>query len=72
MPRGLRSDHQTRAGVWGRIVIVAGSLRYHVDGMGVHHDLAPEKAGIVVSQLLHRVEVVTEVRFYVEFHRVQI
>ena len=68
VPRGLQTDHQTRAGVWGRIVIEDGSLRYHVDQKDVHRDLAAHTAGVIVPQLVHRVEITGDVRFFVEFH----
>jgi len=68
MPDGLRSEHRTKAGVWGRIVVLEGRLRYHV--RGTTHELAPDTAGIVVPELSHRVEPVGPVRFFVEFLRV--
>jgi tellurite resistance-related uncharacterized protein len=68
VPRGLQRDHRTRAGVWGRIVIVQGLLRYHVDEMDVHRDLVPGTTGVILPQVSHRVEVTGDVRFFVEFH----
>ena len=67
VPAGLLKDHATRHGVWGRIVVHGGRLRYHVDDMGVRFDLAPDSAGIVVPEVVHHVEPLGAVRFHVEF-----
>jgi tellurite methyltransferase len=69
VPRGLQCGHRTRVGVWGRIVIEQGALRYHVDEMDGHQQLMPGTAGVIVPQLTHRVEVIGDVHFFVEFHR---
>jgi len=69
IPRGLSHDHTTRQGVWGKIVVLEGSLRYHIDASGFTALLTPETAGIVVAEQPHRVEAVGPVRFFVQFYR---
>lgn len=70
IPDGLRKDHTTRAGVWAKIVVHEGCLRYDVDGLGAHFELSPEEApGIVLPEVPHHVAPLGRVRFHVEFYR---
>ena len=70
IPAGLLRRHTTKAGVWGRICVLEGALRYRIHGsQPEEHVLSPERAGIVEPEVPHEVEPVDEVRFYVEFLR---
>lgn len=71
MPAGLRRSHTTAAGVWGRITVLEGSLRYRITGVATpeEHLLSPGSPGIVEPQVEHEVEPIGPVRFLVEFHR---
>lgn len=69
VPDALRANHATKPGVWGKIVVVQGVLRYHVDGLNVTMELSPERPSIVVPEVPHQVEPVGAVRFFVEFYR---
>ena len=69
IPAGLLREHTTRAGVWGKIVVLAGCLRYHVEALGLTMTLTPDTPGIVAPELPHRVEAIGAVRFFVEFYR---
>lgn len=70
VPAGLLHDHTTRAGVWGVIHVLAGQLRYVVEPpLAGERLLVPGDPGIVVPEVLHRVQPVGAVRFFVEFHR---
>ncbi|MEO8602677.1 MAG: DUF3565 domain-containing protein [bacterium] len=69
VPAGLRKDHATKAGVWARIVVERGRLRYHVEALGQVFELSPELAGIVVPEVPHHVEPRGAVSFHVEFYR---
>ncbi len=70
IPAGLRKRHSTRAGVWGRIVVLEGSLRYRILTPCVEEQLlSPERHGVVEPETPHEVEPVGAVRFYVEFLR---
>jgi len=68
VPDGLRRDHTTRAGVWAKIVVLAGRLRHHVESLGVTRELSPEAPGVVPPEVAHRVEPLGAVRFRVEFY----
>lgn len=69
VPDALRKDHTTRPGVWGRIVVDEGRLRYVVEVMGVDEELTPERPGVVLPEVPHHVEPLGAVRFHVEFWR---
>lgn len=70
IPAGLRKDHSTKAGIWGVIHVLAGSLRYIVEApLTSERLLVPDMPGIVVPEILHRVQPAGAVRFFVEFHR---
>jgi len=68
VPAGLLSAHRTKAGTWGRIVILEGALEYRIlEPELEQHLLTPELAGVVEPTILHEVEPRGDVRFYVEF-----
>lgn len=68
VPAGLRKDHSTRPGTWGRIHVLEGRLRYRVDEWKVDTVLTPGEPGVVVPEVLHSVEPLGPVRFFVEFY----
>lgn len=70
LPAALRKNHTTRAGVWGRIVVHQGRLRYDVAPLGARFELSPRDApGIVPPEVPHHVEPLGPVRFHIEFYR---
>jgi tellurite methyltransferase len=69
VPDGLKRNHATRAGVWGKIVVVEGRLRYSIDEWSRTLELDVERPGIVVPEVKHHVEPLGAVRFFVEFYR---
>ncbi len=69
-PKGLLKAHATKAGTWGKIVIVSGELRYRIlepTLEEVHLDVAHH--GVVEPTVLHEVEPIGAVEFYVEFYK---
>ncbi len=70
IPPGLRQQHSTKAGVWGIIHIVRGTLLYRI-----HHPfhseetLDPHTQGIVLPEVTHEVQPSEDAEFYVEFWR---
>jgi tellurite methyltransferase len=70
LPSGLRRAHQTRAGVWGRIHVLEGRLRYALEPpRDAVFELQPGREGTVVPEMRHHVEPLGPVRFFVEFFR---
>jgi tellurite resistance-related uncharacterized protein len=70
IPAGLLRRHTLKAGVWGRIVVLEGGLRYVIDGdPEVSFDLTPGAPGLVAPEKPHRVAPSGTVKFHVEFWR---
>jgi tellurite resistance-related uncharacterized protein len=67
IPAGLRKDHTTKMGVWARIVVTDGRLRYSVLGRTI--DVTADAPAIVLPEVPHHVESVGTVTFHVEFLR---
>lgn len=70
VPDGLLNNHNTKAGTWGKIVVLEGKLAYTIiEPAFEEHVLTPEQHGVVEPQMLHHVKPLGKVRFYVEFYR---
>lgn len=71
VPPGLLRAHTTKAGAWGLIHVLEGRLAYRITDPrrpSTETILSPEDApGIVEPTVLHEVEPIGAVRFYVEF-----
>ena len=69
-PEALRRRHTTKPGVWARICVVSGALRYRIlDPFEAEQHLAAGDVGVVLPEVGHRVELLGPVEFYVAFHR---
>jgi tellurite resistance-related uncharacterized protein len=70
IPSALLQSHTTKAGTWGKIVVLDGELIYRIlePSMEVIH-LSSGKFGVVEPGIAHEVQPVGTVSFYVEFHR---
>ena len=66
IPKALRARHVTAAGIWGRIVVTAGALRYRCAELETDITLTPEQAGIVAPEASHQVDPAGPVRFFIE------
>ncbi len=70
VPKGLRRNHKTAAGVWALIHVTEGALLYRIAATGEEHRLVPSgPPGVIEAEALHSVEPLGPVRFYVEFWR---
>lgn len=70
VPEKLLGLHDTKPGVWGRIVVLEGQLDYIIPGPPEQRfRLSPEQHGIIQPTELHRVASVGAVLFKVEFLR---
>lgn len=70
IPAGLLKAHQTKAGTWGKIVILAGKLCYRILQPELEeHFLDENNFGVVEPEVLHEVAPEGKVSFYVEFYR---
>ena len=72
IPDALRASHQTKAGTWGRIVVVEGRLLYRILRSPMEEvRLDHGNPGIIEPQVReHEVRPLGKVRFFVEFYRI--
>lgn len=69
VPQGLLNDHNTKAGVWGKIVVTSGELRYTINQPHEVVMLSEGVNGVVEPEVLHSVKPIGQMSFYVEFYR---
>ena len=69
LPSGLKNDHSTKVGVWGKIIVTEGKLQYRVNSLKTDVELSPGEPGIVLPEILHSVAPLGAVKFYVEFYK---
>jgi len=68
VPAKLLDLHDTKAGVWGRIVVEDGALDYIIQGPPeTCQRIGAGEFGIIQPTVLHRVRPCGPVRFRVEF-----
>jgi len=69
IPKGLLKAHTTKAGVWGKIVILEGILQYKINKPKEETIMLDVvKFGVVEPTIPHQVKPMGPVRFYVEFY----
>jgi tellurite resistance-related uncharacterized protein len=68
LPAALQGEHSLKAGAWGIIRVLEGSLRYLIIESNTESILVPGKPGLVQPQQLHRVEPLGPVRLQIEFY----
>jgi tellurite resistance-related uncharacterized protein len=75
VPKALLNAHATKAGAWGLIHVLDGELIYRITDPRrpcADQFLSPEApAGVIEPTVLHEVELLGPVRFYVEFYRAE-
>lgn len=70
VPDGLLRSHNTKEGIWAKIVVLRGELTYRILEPVIEEALlSPEKNGVVEPTVKHEVVPHDGVRFYVEFYR---
>ena len=70
IPPGLLTAHQTKEATWGKIVVLSGSLLYRIlEPKTEEIQLSAVQPGVVEPTVLHEVQPLGEVQFYVEFYR---
>ncbi len=70
VPAGLLRAHQIAEGVWGRVLVVGGTLRFVWEDDPDHPvQLTDGDSLVVPPQRRHHVELGDGARFAVEFHR---
>ncbi len=69
LPKGLLNNHQTKEGVWGKIILLEGKLLYTINEPKEEIYLDANNSGVVEPTVYHQVKPLGKVRFYVEFYR---
>lgn len=69
VPAGILKDHATKAGTWGLLSILEGSLEYVVPAKNHRQVLTPDTRAVIEPEVLHHVKPLGSVRFFVEFWR---
>jgi tellurite methyltransferase len=70
IPKPLTANHSTKAGVWGLIHVVEGRLRYVVEPpLARDVIVVPGEPAVIVPEVLHRVDLEDDAKFFVEFYR---
>ncbi|MGA2306423.1 MAG: DUF3565 domain-containing protein [Acidimicrobiales bacterium] len=70
MPAGLRQAHRIAAGIWGRIVVHDGRLRFAAAALAIEIELGAGATHVIPPGVEHEVEPLGAVRFAVEFFAV--
>ncbi len=69
-PAGLRRAHRVAEGVWGRLVVHSGALRFGFDDEpGRMHLVGAGGTVVIPPGRFHHVELGEPVTFAIEFHR---
>lgn len=72
LPAKLQAAHSTKAGTWGLLHVLAGSVRYTLEPPLTGEVVASAGHTVVIEpQVEHHVAFVEPGRFYVEFWRAQ-
>lgn len=71
LPAGLRRAHTTKTGVWGRVEVLAGELRFVLPDLGIDRVLAAGENIVIPPELEHFVEPRGPMRMRVVFLRVE-
>ena len=70
VPEKLTSLHDTKAGTWGRLMVLSGALEYVIQGSSPsRRRIGAGETGIIEPEVPHRVGLIGPVTFKVEFHR---
>lgn len=70
LPAGLRREHTTRGGVWGRAEVLAGTMRFVMPALGIDREVIAGEHAIIPPELEHHVEPRPGLRMRVAFLRV--
>jgi tellurite resistance-related uncharacterized protein len=70
IPKGLLNAHQTKAGTWGKIIVLEGELLYRILEPKIEeYRLSATRFGVIEPEVLHEVSPIGNVSFYVEFYK---
>ena len=70
LPAALRKAHCTKAGVWGRLIVLGGSVRYVLEEAGEDLILNAGDFVTILPEQLHHVEPLGDMQMQVSFYDV--
>ena len=68
LPYGLRRAHSTKAGVWGLLKVLKGTILYNIEETGVCQIVQAPGTVVIQPQQLHSVEPQGDMEMQVDFH----
>lgn len=69
-PQKLRERHHTKAGVWGKLIVLSGGLTYIEErDPPVKQTVNADTHAVIKPERPHHVEITGPVTFQVEFYR---
>jgi tellurite resistance-related uncharacterized protein len=68
LPKALRRAHSTKAGVWGLLKVLRGSILYVVEETGERKIVRALGIVVILPQQLHSVEPQDDMEMQVEFY----
>lgn len=70
LPTALQTDHATAAGIWGRLQVQTGRIRYQLaQSPEICVEVGAGESLVIAPEVRHRVAFVEPGRFHVEFCR---
>lgn len=70
VPAKLTTQHDTKRGVWGKLIVRSGALNYVIQGPPlVRERIGAGAFATIEPEIKHWVEIVGPVEFQVEFYR---
>jgi tellurite resistance-related uncharacterized protein len=68
-PGLMKNDHRVRSGVWAKIVVQQGEVRYEVPATNESVTLTPDRPGVIEPLVTHRILPAPGAKFYLEYYR---
>ncbi|MDB5674306.1 MAG: hypothetical protein JWM65_1288 [Sphingomonas bacterium] len=68
LPAALRGEHRTKAGVWGVLRVIAGSVKLRFLAPGLDQVLTVDRPGLILPDQPHFVELLGPMRMQVDFY----
>lgn len=69
LPQTLQEAHNTKAGTWGLLELIAGEIIYVIEESGNNRHMKAGDTQIIEPQQLHHVELVGPMQMQVHFFR---
>ena len=69
VPGMMKHHHTVRAGVWAKIIVERGEVKYYIDGDDQEYTLTKGNPGVVEPMVKHRIDPQPSSKFYLEFYR---